>query len=74
MAAGLLIVSSKDEDPLNKFVDLFNNNNLPPLFHDGSMDTKILKHFLLLHDNQDGSSEKYVSSFISNIYIIGFWL
>lgn len=55
--ACLLVVSSKDEEPLNKFVDLFNTNQLPPLFNDGAMDTKILKHFLLLHDNQDGPSE-----------------
>ncbi|KAJ4962216.1 hypothetical protein NE237_022155 [Protea cynaroides] len=56
--ACLLVVSSKDELPINKFVDLFNTNQLPSLLNDGVMDPKILKHYLLIHDNQDGSSEK----------------
>ncbi|KAK0585872.1 hypothetical protein LWI29_035426 [Acer saccharum] len=56
--ACLLVVSSKDEQPINKFVDLFNTNKLPSLLNDGVMDPKILKHYLLVHDNQDGSSEK----------------
>ncbi|GLT94814.1 hypothetical protein SLE2022_125350 [Rubroshorea leprosula] len=56
--ACLLVVSSKDEEPINKFVDLFNTNKLPSLLNDGVMDPKILKHYLLLHDNQDEPSEK----------------
>ncbi|XP_043712997.1 trafficking protein particle complex subunit 8 isoform X2 [Telopea speciosissima] len=56
--ACLLVVSSKDEQPINKFVDLFNTNQLPSLLNDGVMDPKILKHYLLIHDNQDDSSEK----------------
>ncbi|KAL2464074.1 Tetratricopeptide repeat (TPR)-like superfamily protein [Forsythia ovata] len=56
--ACLLAVSSKDEDPVNKFVDLFNMNQLPSLLNDGAMDSKIPKHFLLVHDNQDSLSEK----------------
>ncbi|XP_048236072.1 trafficking protein particle complex subunit 8 isoform X2 [Ricinus communis] len=56
--ACLLVVSSKDEQPINRFVDLFNTNKLPSLLNDGAMDPKILKHYLLVHDNQDGSSEK----------------
>lgn len=56
--ACLLAVSSKDEEPINKFVDLFNVNQLPPLLNDGAMDPKILKHFVLVHDNRDGSSER----------------
>lgn len=59
LLAGLLVVSSKDEQPINQFVDLFNTNKLPSLFNDGAMDPKILKHYLLVHDNQDGTSEKY---------------
>ncbi|KAH7554180.1 hypothetical protein JRO89_XS12G0127000 [Xanthoceras sorbifolium] len=55
--ACLLVVSSKDEKPINRFVDLFNTNKLPSLLNDGAMDPKILKHYLLVHDNQDGSSE-----------------
>ncbi|XP_018445909.2 uncharacterized protein LOC108817661 isoform X2 [Raphanus sativus] len=56
--ACLLVVSSKDEDPLNKFVDLFNTNRLPSLLNDGIMDPKILKHYLLVHDNQDATTER----------------
>ncbi|CAI0405938.1 unnamed protein product [Linum tenue] len=54
----LLVVSSKDEQPINRFIDLFNTNKLPSLLNDGAMDPKILKHYLLVHDNHDGSSEK----------------
>ncbi|KAI7991474.1 Trafficking protein particle complex subunit 8 [Camellia lanceoleosa] len=56
--ACLLVVSSRDEEPINRFVDLFNSDQLPSLLSDGAMDPKILKYYLLLHDNQDGTSEK----------------
>ncbi|XP_019455479.1 PREDICTED: trafficking protein particle complex subunit 8-like isoform X1 [Lupinus angustifolius] len=56
--ACLLAVSSKDEKPINRFVDLFNSNNLPSLLNDGAMDPKILKLYLLVHDNQDGSVDR----------------
>lgn len=60
MQIGLVVVSSKDKDPIDKFVDLFNTNQLPPLLNDGTMDPKILKYYLLVHDNQEGTLEKYV--------------
>ncbi|KAK6147266.1 hypothetical protein DH2020_018178 [Rehmannia glutinosa] len=41
--ACLVAVSSKDKDPIGKFVDLFNTNQLPSLLNDGAMDPKILK-------------------------------
>ncbi|KAK6944126.1 LOW QUALITY PROTEIN: TRAPP III complex, Trs85, partial [Dillenia turbinata] len=56
--ACLLVVSSEEEEPINKFVDLFNTNRLPSLINDGAMDPKILKHYLLVHDNQDHTTEK----------------
>lgn len=56
--ACLLVVSSKDEQPINRFVDLFNTNKLPSLLNDGAMDPKILKHYLLVHDNQDSTQAK----------------
>ncbi|KAG8376802.1 hypothetical protein BUALT_Bualt09G0101800 [Buddleja alternifolia] len=56
--ACLVAVSSRDKDPIDKFVDLFNTNQLPSLLNDGAMDPKILKYFLLVHDNQDGMLEK----------------
>lgn len=52
--AGLLVVSSKDESPLTQFVDLYNPDCLPTLMKDGAMDPKVLKHYVLLHDVQDG--------------------
>lgn len=63
--AGLLVVSSKDEQPINRFVDLFNTNKLPSLLNDGAMDPKILKHYLLVHDYQDSDQEKYTGSLLS---------
>lgn len=68
--AGLLVVSSKDEQPINRFVDLFNTDQLPSLLNDGAMDPKILKHYLLLHDNQDGTPERYFCLFLYNLYFI----
>ncbi|XP_028777528.1 trafficking protein particle complex subunit 8 isoform X2 [Neltuma alba] len=56
--ACLLAVSSKDEQPINRFIDLFNTNKLPSLLNDGVMDPKILKHYLLVHDNQDGPADR----------------
>lgn len=56
--AGILVASSKDEEPLNKFTDLFNMDQTP-LVNEGAMDPKMLKHYVLLHDNQDGSTERY---------------
>ncbi|XVE61381.1 hypothetical protein DITRI_Ditri06bG0034900 [Diplodiscus trichospermus] len=56
--ACLLVVSSKDDEPIKRFIDLFNTEKLPSLLNDGAMDPKILKHYLLVHDNQDGASEK----------------
>ncbi|XP_075101206.1 uncharacterized protein LOC107825691 isoform X2 [Nicotiana tabacum] len=54
----LLAVSSRDEDPINKFVDLFNTNQLPSFLNDGAMDPKILKHFVLVHDGEYTSLER----------------
>ncbi|ESW34971.1 hypothetical protein PHAVU_001G196200 [Phaseolus vulgaris] len=54
----LLAVSSKDEQPINRFVEFFNTDKLPSLFNDGAMDPKISKHYLLVHDNQDGPADR----------------
>ncbi|XP_075488259.1 uncharacterized protein LOC142527363 [Primulina tabacum] len=59
--ACLVAVSSKDKDPIDKFVDLFNTNQLPSLLNDGAMDPNILKYFLLVHDNDAGMLEKATS-------------
>lgn len=71
--AGLVVVSSKDEEPINKFIDLFNTGQLPSLLNDGAMDPQIMKYYLLLHDNQDGTPEKYVGSFLS-YYDKRYWI
>lgn len=68
-------MSSKDEHPINKFVDLFNTDQLPSLLNEGAMDPKILKYYLLVHDNQDGNSEKYVDLFpyiLWNVSLVSF--
>jgi hypothetical protein len=49
-------------------VDLFNTNKLPSLLNDGAMDPKILKHYVLVHDNKDGPSEKY--GFLSFLFML----
>ncbi|KAG0574737.1 hypothetical protein KC19_VG286600 [Ceratodon purpureus] len=54
----LLIVSSKDEYPLSRFVDLYNPDSMPALMKDGATDPNVLKHFVLLHDIQDGPLEE----------------
>ncbi|RDX88744.1 Trafficking protein particle complex subunit 8, partial [Mucuna pruriens] len=54
----LLAVSSKDEQPINRFVDFFNANKLPSLLNDGAIDQKISKQYLLVHDNQDGPADR----------------
>ncbi|XP_020578144.1 trafficking protein particle complex subunit 8 [Phalaenopsis equestris] len=56
--ACLLVVSSNDAQPINRFVDLFNTDQLPSLLNDGVMDPKVLKQYLLLHDNHDGTMDK----------------
>lgn len=60
LLTGLLVVSSKDNEPISKFVDLFNTNQLPSLLNEGIMDPQILKHYLILHDQQDGPQEMYI--------------
>lgn len=69
--AGILVASSKDEEPINKFTDLFNMDQTPPLLNEGVMDPKMLKHYVLLHDNQDGSTEKYYN--LVNYFILFFF-
>lgn len=64
--ACLLVVSSKDDRPTNTLVDLFNTNQFPSLINDGAMDPKMIKHYLLIHDNQDGPLEK-ASTIISEM-------
>lgn len=66
MLLGLIVVSSKDDQPINRFIDLYNSNKLPALLNNGAMDPKILKHYLLVHDNQEDSSEKYIIFFSLN--------
>jgi hypothetical protein len=68
--AGILVASSKDEEPINKLTDLFKMDQAP-LLSEGAMDPKMLKHYVLLHDNQDGSTEKYYC--LDNYFIILFY-
>ena len=61
LLTGLLVVSSMDKEPISKFVDLFNTNQLPSLLNEGIMDPQILKHYLVLHDQQEGPQDMYYS-------------
>ncbi|KAK8963015.1 hypothetical protein KSP40_PGU012905 [Platanthera guangdongensis] len=65
--ACLLVVSSKDEQPINRFVDLFNTEQLPSLLSEGAMDPKILKHYLLLHDNHYGTLESTATGILAKM-------
>lgn len=65
-----MAVSSKDVQPINRFIDLFNTNKLPSLLNDGVMDPKILKHYLLVHDNQDGPADRYICYFLFSFLCI----
>ncbi|XP_047330044.1 trafficking protein particle complex subunit 8 isoform X2 [Impatiens glandulifera] len=58
--ACLVVVSSNDKDPIKKFADLFSSDKLPSLLGNGAMDPRIPKHYVLLHDNQDGTQENAV--------------
>lgn len=65
--ACLLVVSSKDEQPINRFVDLFNTEQLPLLLNEGAMDPKMLKHYLLLHDNHDRTLESTATGILAEM-------
>ena len=39
-------------------MDLFNTDLLPSLLKEGAMDPKILKHYVLIHDNEEGPADK----------------
>jgi hypothetical protein len=68
--AGILVASSKDEEPINKLTDLFKMDQTP-LLNEGAVDPKMLKHYVLLHDNLDGSTEKYYC--LDNYFILLFY-
>ncbi|CAM9004043.1 unnamed protein product [Rhodiola kirilowii] len=55
--ACLLAVSSRDDHTISRLIDLFNSNPLPS-FNNGTMDPKILKRYMLVHDNRDGTPDK----------------
>ena len=52
LPAGLLVLHAHTPDPTAGFSALFQAAELPPLMKQGVMDPLILKHYLLLHDDQ----------------------
>ena len=52
LPAGLLVLHAHAPDPTAGFSALFQAAELPPLMKQGVMDPLILKHYLLLHDDQ----------------------
>ena len=49
-AAGLMVLDSRQEQPVATFAELFSSGALPPLMQEGAMEARVLKHYLLLHD------------------------
>ena len=52
LRAGLAIVHSWAADPVAAFGELFRTAELPPLMRSGVMEPKLLRHYVLLHDEQ----------------------
>lgn len=59
--SGILVASSSDVNPVNKFVDLYMADQLPAPMNEGTIDPKILKLYVMLHDNQEGPVDRYSS-------------
>lgn len=58
---------SHAEDPIKEFLDLLEESNLPPLMKQGMMESKLPKHYLLLHDDSSPTSfAKYGTSELQN--------
>lgn len=55
-AAALLVVSSKEEDPVFLFESLLHSSNLPPLCQQGVLDPVPARAAVLLHDMSDPGS------------------
>eukprot|EP00897_Mesotaenium_endlicherianum_P006564 jgi/Mesen1/5936/ME000301S05060 len=55
--ACILVVHSGQKDPVSAFRDLYTLDKLPALFTQGTMDPKIYKHFVLLHDLSQGPAD-----------------
>ncbi|KAH7426816.1 hypothetical protein KP509_10G018000 [Ceratopteris richardii] len=51
-------VSSRDDNPIHKFVELYDTDPMPTYFSDGTMDPKLLKIYILVHDYQDGPADR----------------
>eukprot|EP00250_Pteridium_aquilinum_P007625 c17296_g1_i1 orf=72-4250(+) len=51
-------VSSRDDNPIHKFVELYETDSMPTLLSDGTMDPKLLKIYVLIHDYQDGPADR----------------
>ncbi|KAL2621911.1 hypothetical protein R1flu_002116 [Riccia fluitans] len=56
--ASIQAVSSSDDHPISRFVELYNAENLPSLIEEGAMDPKLLKLYVLVHDLQEGSVDR----------------
>lgn len=46
------MASSEEENFIEVFSSLWDERKLPAIFQKGIMDTKISRHFILVHDNQ----------------------
>lgn len=48
------MLESSEAHPVAAFADLLKTAGLPPLMEQGVMETRILRHYLLIHDEQAG--------------------
>lgn len=66
--AGLLVVGSETPDLEKSFSELYRTAVLPPLMEQGHMEQKILRHYLVLHDDStsdEAAFMRYISSCLS---------
>lgn len=58
--AGLLVVGSENPDLEMAFSDLYRTAVLPPLMEQGHMEQKMLRHYLVLHDDSSSNEAAFM--------------
>ena len=55
----MLVLESSEAQPVAAFAELLKDAALPPLMQEGVMESRILRHYLLLHDDQAAGTGGY---------------
>ena len=55
----MLVLESGEAQPVAAFAELLKVAALPPLMQEGVMESRILRHYLLLHDDQAAGTGGY---------------